>query len=166
MMYSHKKSVRLLAVSIGLVVFTLFGLLGTTATVQAAPTKIQVDFTDISPIQFMDSSGNDLGEGVLLGKLRCVGDTCNQKIAFVPASGNVVYEYTFKSRQAFDLVAERVVAAGTGTVFSDGSKTRFSFTGVFQNNGNGTVQVTLAASTPEASFYFPAAPGTFSIMNK
>jgi hypothetical protein len=165
MMHSHKKNVRLLAVSIGLAVFTLLGLLGTTATVQAAPTKVLVTFTDTSLIQHVDPDGNVLGEGVFLGKLRCVGDTCNQKIAFVPALGNVVYEYTFKSRLAFDSAAERVVVTGTGTVFRDGSKTRFSFTGVFQNNPDDTVQVTYEASMPDASFNFPAVPGSFSVMN-
>ena len=169
MIRSQKKNVLLLAVSIGLAgVFILFGPLGMMATAQAAPDTLVVTFTDTSPIQYADLSGNVIGEGVHVGDLRCVGDNCNQKIEFEPVSpqattDTVVYEYKFKSRQAFDPVAERVVVSGTGTIISGGPKIRFSFTGVFQNNRDGTVQVTYLASNPDASFLFPAAPGTFSI---
>ena len=159
-----------MALSIGITVFTLFGLLGTTATAQAAPNIILVTFTDTSQIQYTDLSGNAIGEGAHVGELLCIGDTCNQKIEFEPVSlqpttDTVVIEYKFKAKQVFDPIAKIVVVAGSGTVLSDGSKTRFSFTGTFQNNGDGTVRVTYIASTPDASFIFPAAPGTFRILN-
>jgi hypothetical protein len=169
MIRSQKKSGLLLAVSIGLaVVFILFGPLGLTGTAQAAPGMILVTFTDTAPIQYTDLSGNLIGEGVHVGELRCVGDNCNQKIEFEPVSPGsttepLVYEYKFKSRVAFNPAAETVVVEGTGTISGAGPKIRFSFTGVFQNNWDGTVQVRYDASTPEASFIFPAAPGTFSI---
>ena len=171
-MHSQKKSVLLLAVSISLaVVVILFGSLGMTASAQAAPNTILVTFIDTSPIQYTDLSGNIIGEGVHVGELRCVGDICNQKIEFEPVSPQptsetVVFEYKFKSRQAFDPVAERVVVSGTGTILSGGSKIRFLFTGVLQNNWDGTVQVTYIASRPDASFIFPTVPGTFSILSK
>lgn len=169
MMRSRKKSVFVLAVSIGLVaIFFLFGPLGMTGTAQAAPGMIRVTFTDTTT-QYTDLSGNDLGAGVHVGELRCVGDVCNQKIEFVPLSGSttdlLVYEYKFKSRQAYDPTAELVVVSGTGTISSAGPKIRFAFTGTFQNNGDGTIYVRYDASTPEASFIFPAAPGTFSVIS-
>jgi hypothetical protein len=169
-MRSLKKGVRLLAVSVSLaLVFLSIWPLGMIAAVQAAPDMILVAFTDTSPIQYADLSGNVLGEGVHVGELRCVGENCNQKIEFEPVSpqpttGTLV-EYKFKSRQAFDPVAERVVVSGTGTLFNGGLKTRFSFTGVFENNGDGTIKVTYIASTPEASFFIPAAPGALSILS-
>lgn len=169
-MRSLKKSVHLLVVSVSLaLVFLSIGPLGMISAVQAAPDMILVTFTDTSPIQYADLSGNVLGEGVHLGELRCVGENCNQKIEFEPVSpqsttGTVV-EYKFKARQAFDPVAERVVVSGTGTLFNGGLKMRFSFTGVFENNGDGTIKVTYIASTPEASLYIPAAPGAWSILS-
>jgi hypothetical protein len=169
-MRSQKKSVFLSVVLIGLAMaFIMFGPWGMIATVQAAPETILVTFTDTSPIQYTDLSGT-AGVGVHLGELRCVNDNCNQKIDFVPilaqkGSEYIEFEYKFKSKLAFDPAEERVVVSGTGTILSGGPKTRFSFTGVFQNNGNGEVSVTYIASTPEASFTFPAAPGTFSINN-
>ena len=169
MIRSRMKSVLFLAVSIGFtVVVILIGPLGMTTTVQAAPIKILVTFTDISPIQYTDLNGNVIGEGVHVGKLRCVGDNCNQKIEFEPVSPEpttetVVYEYKFKSREAFDPVARRVVVSGTGTILSGGLKIGFSFTGILQDNRDGTVQVTYVASTPDASFIIPSAPGTFGI---
>ena len=168
MMRSQKKSVLLLSGSTILaLVFLLFGPLGLTGTAQSAPFMILVTFTDTAPIEYRDLSGNS-GEGVHLGELRCVGDNCNQKIEFEPLSqessrDNMVIEYKFKSRQAFDPEAERVVVLGTGTITDGGSKIKFSFSGVFENNRNGTVAVTYTASTPDASFIFPAAPGTFSV---
>jgi hypothetical protein len=160
-----KKSVLLLAVSIGFtVVVILLGPLGMTAIVQAAPNTILVTFTDTSPIQYEDLEGNVIGEGVHVGELRCVGDICNQKIEFKPVwpqptTDTVVFTYKFKSRGAFDPLDERVVVSGTGTISSGSPKIRFSFTGFFQNNGDGTVQVTYVASTSDASFFIPAAPG-------
>ncbi|MGD2027062.1 MAG: hypothetical protein PVI99_04530 [Anaerolineales bacterium] len=187
MMRSQNKRVLLLAVSICLVMVFLFGLLGKTATVHAqekstrekmdltlkihaAPNIILVTFTDTSPIQYTDLSGNVIGEGMHVGELLCIGDNCNQKVKFEPISAGqntepVVFEYKFKSKQAFDPVTERVVVSGTGTLSNAGQKTRFSFTGVFENNGDGTVKVTYISSTPEASFIFPAAPGTFDVFS-
>jgi len=168
-MRSQKKSVLLLAGSISIaVVFILFGPLGLTGTAQAAPDMILVTFTDTTPIQYTDLSGAVIGEGVHVGELRCVGDNCNQKVEFEPSYSEpntepVVFEYKFKSRQAFNLESETVVVSGTGIISDGGSKIRFSFTSVFQNNGDGTIRVTYSASTPEASFIFPAAPGIFSV---
>jgi len=170
-MRSQKKSVLLLLGSTILaLVFLLFGPLGLTGTAQAAPDMILVTFTGTAPIQYTDLSGNLLGEGMHLGELHCVGENCNQKVEFTPlspgaSSDPLVYEYKFKSRQAFDLEAETVVVSGTGTISGADQKIRFSFTGFFQNNGNGTVEVTYSASTPDASFIFPAAPGTFSVIS-
>ena len=172
-MRSLKKSVLLPAVSIGLVVvFILFGPLGMTAAAQAAPDTLVVTFTGASPIQYQDlgGSGNPIGEGLLVGELLCVGENCNQKIEFEPVASQatadtVVYEYKFKSRLAFDPVAGTVVVAGTGTIASGGPKMRFSFTGIFQDNGDGTVLVNYNALRPDASFLFPAVPGTFSVFS-
>ena len=105
-----------------------------------------------------------------MGSKKSVGENCNQKIAFEPlspGSGTVtlVYEYKFKSRQAFDPAAERVVVSGSGTISGAGPKIKVSFTAVFENNGDGTVQVTYIASTPEDSLMFPAAPGTSSVLS-
>lgn len=170
MMRTQIRSVFLLAVSIVFIMlFNLFGPLGMTVAAQAAPNIISITFTDTSPIQYTDQSGN-ISEGLHVGELRCIEDVCNQKIEFKltspqPTTDTIVYEYKFKSILAFDPVAERVIVTGTGTIINDGPKDRFLFTGVFQNNGDGTVQVTYSASNPEASFFFPAAPGTFSILS-
>jgi hypothetical protein len=131
---------------------------------------VLITFTDTSPIPYTDLSGNLIGEGVLVGELLCVGDVCNQRIEFEPvppgpAPEPVVYEYKFKTRQAFDPEAELVVVAGTGTLVSSGPKMKISFSAVFQKNPDGTVQVTFTASRPDASFAFPAAPGTFTILS-
>ena len=166
-MRSQKKSTLLLAGSIILaLVFMLFVPLGVTATAQAAPEMILVTFSGISPVQYTDPGGSVLGEGVHAGELRCVGEVCNQKIEFEPifppgTTENVIYEYKFKSREAFDPLTETVVVSGTGAISNGENKTKFSFTGVLQNNGDGTVHVIYIASTPEASFSFPAAPDTF-----
>ena len=170
MMHTQIRRVFLLAVLIVFaVLFNLFGPLGMTAAAQEAPNILIINFTDTSPVQYTDQSGN-VFEGLHVGELRCIEDVCNQKIEFKltspqPTTDTIVYEYKFKSRLAFDPVAERVIVSGTGTILSGGPKERFSFTGVFQNNGDGTVQVTYTASTPDASFFFPAAPGTFSILS-
>ena len=170
-MHLQKKSFLLLTGSISLaVVFILFGPLGMTGTAQAAPDMILFTFTDTALTQYTDLSGNLIGEGVHVGELRCVGDHCNQKIEFEPATPGpgtepLVYEYKFKSKQAFDPVTETVVVSGTGTISSGSSKIRFAFTGTLQNNGDGTVYVRYDASTPVASFIFPAAPGTFSVIS-
>ena len=165
-MRAKKKNLLLLTSSINLaLVFILFGPLGTTGRAQAAPEMIRVTFTDATPIPYTDLSGNLIGEGLHLGELRCVGENCNQKITFEPVSPGtepLVYEYKFKSRETFDAEGGTVVVSGTGTISSAGSKIRFSFTGVFRNNGDGTIQVRYIASTPEASFIFPAVTGTFS----
>lgn len=167
-MHLKKKSVLLLTVSIGFaVIVILFGSLGMTTTVQAAPYIIFGTFTDSTPIQYADLAGIIIGEGVHVGEFRCVGDICTQKIEFEPVSpqpntDTVVYEFKFKGLEAFDPQEERVVASGIGNISSGGPKIRFSFTGTFQNNFDGTVQVIYVASTPDASFSIPAVPGTLS----
>ena len=163
-----KKSVLLLVGSVSLaLVFILFGPLSLTRKAQAAPDMILVTFTDTAT-QYTDLSRNVIGEGLHVGELRWVGDNCNQKIEFEPHSTGsstepTMYEYKFKSRQAIDPTAERIAVSGTGTISNGNSKTKFLFTGVFQNNGDGTIEAIYTASTPEALFIFPAAPGTFSI---
>ena len=163
-MRSHKKSAFFVAAAVILTVVVLaFGTWEMTAKAQAAPDRILVTFTDPAPVQYTDLGGNLLGEGVLVGELQCVGEVCNQKIEFQPATETSVYEYKFKSLGAFDPAAERLVVSGTGTIASSGSKSKFSFSAVFEANGDGTMQVTYSASIPQASFAFPAVPGTFEI---
>jgi hypothetical protein len=133
-----------------------------------------VVLTDPVPIQITDLSGNVVGEGVSEGELRCNGDNCTKSIdlnvqLFNPPVGepsSYLLEYKFSSRQAFDLEAERVVVAGTGTKSSDRSKERFSFTATFRNNRDGTLSVTYAASRPDASFVVPEVPGTFEVRTR
>ena len=142
------------------------GVVGAAGQVEQVPTAAHVSHGLLSDVLVFVADG-DGGEGVHVGELRCVGDNCNQKIEFEPVTPQpttdaVVYEYKFKSRQAFDLEEDTVVVSGAGTISSGGPKIRFSFTGVFQNNGDGTVEVVYTASTPDASFFFPAAPGSFS----
>lgn len=181
---SNFLSLKSLSLTMALI---LFGLIGMTTQVhahrnavsdqmdlnmqmQTTPEIVLVSFQDNNPTLYTDLSGNAIGEGVLGGELLCVGEICNQKIAFEPiltesTANTLVYQYKFKSLTAFDPQAERVVVSGTGTIFNDGLKTKFSFTGVFENNGDGTVHVTFQASTPDASFIFSAVPGTFTIFN-
>jgi len=166
MLRSRKKSLFLMGVSIGLVaMFFLIGPVGLTGRAQGAPIMILVTFTDPDPTHYTDLGGNNPGDGLHVGELRCVGEVCNQKIEFDPQpdTESPVYEYKFKSRLGFDPDAERVVVSGTGIMSSSGQKTRFSFTGTFEKNVDDTIFVRYEASTPEASFIFPAAPGTFSI---
>jgi hypothetical protein len=151
--------------------FLLFGPLGVTATAQAASEIVLVTFSDTSPVQYTDPGGNTLGQGVHMGELRCVGEICNQKIEFEPlvpvaTTETLVYEYKFKSREAFDPLTETVVVSGEGTISNGGMKTRFAFTGVLHNNGDGTVQVTYVTSALDGSFSFPAVPATFHVMVK
>jgi hypothetical protein len=121
-------------------------------------------FTDDLPIQVADLSGNVIGEGTHGGRIRCNGNTCSQKTELdIPISVistlSLQVEYQYTTRQALDPVAERAVVAGKGTIFSRGQKERFSFTGIIQDNRDGTVSVTYVASRPDASFIIPRAPG-------
>lgn len=170
MMSSRKWKVFL---SVGLVclamVFILIGPWGMTGIVQAAQEMILGSFTDSSPVQYTDLNGNIIGEGMVVGKMRCVGDNCTQEIEFEPISpqpttDNVKYEYKFKSRQAVDPGEQVVVVSGTGSIISDGPKIRFTFAGVLQNNLDGTTRITFEASTPEASFIFPEVPGILEFL--
>jgi hypothetical protein len=169
---SQKKTVLIFALSISLaIVFILLGPLGMITTVQAAPDMILIAFTDTSPTQYTDLLPNVIGTGLHVGELRCVGDICTQKIVFEPvtllaASDTVVYEYKFKSLQVYDPLEGRLIVSGTGTIISNGPKTRFSFTGTFFDNRNGTVRVTYEASTPEASFIFPAASCSICLVSE
>lgn len=171
MMSSRKRSVFIL---VGLICFAMVLILsgpwGRISTVQAAQETILASFTDTSPIRYTDLSGNILGEGVLVGKMRCVGDNCSQEIEFEPISleattGNVKYEYKFKSRQAVNPEVEVVVVSGTGSIIDDGQRIRFSFTGILQNNFNGTTRITFNASTPDVSFIFPEVSGELEFLN-
>jgi len=162
-MRSQKKSAQLLGLSIVLaVVLFLFGPLGLTGTAHAASDFILVTFTNTSPTNYTDLSGNSLGDVVHVGELLCVGNVCSQKIE-VETTETVVYK--FKTLQAFDASANRVVVGGTGTTSSDGQKTKFAFTATFEDNGDGTVWVRYETSAPGTSFIFPRVPGTFSVFS-
>ena len=192
-MASIKMRSLLLAVMIGLgAVFVSIGVLGMSSAMaqelevigsvslappaQAPPPndddlQFVAFFTDDISVQITDLSGNEVGEGVHEGSLKCNGDTCSQKIdAIISISdvltGTRVYEYKFRTRQALDPEAERVVVGGTGTISSGGYKERFSFTATFQNNRDGTVWVKYEASRPDASFIIPEASGTFRISSR
>lgn len=161
-MRSHMKNVLLSIVSVGFALaLTLFGLV---YPVQAAPDTIYLTFTDTTPIEYTDLEGTILGEGVFVGGLRCINDHCNQRIEFTPNTNSdpLVFEYRFKTLSAFDPTFDRVVVTGTGTIISGSSRSGFLFTGVFQNNVDGTVNISFHASNPNASFIFPAIPGTFA----
>jgi len=183
--------VLLLAAVIGLVAaFISLGLLGTVSPAlaqeiePAGPIKpaprmqapapeldlITVVLSDIVHLEITDLSGNVVGEGTHKGKLRCIGDNCNQRteVSFTrvfapPYRTDVEYDYRFASRLALDPIAESVVVEGTGTISRDGQKERFSFTATFENNRDGTVSATYVASRPDASFRIPSSPGTFTI---
>jgi hypothetical protein len=128
---------------------------------------VGVVFTDPAIIPVLDLAGNDIGDGMHTGVLRCRNDNCNRKIQLVltdPTTGLLSeYEYQFRSAQTIDPEAERVVVAGTGTRLVDSQRERFLFTATFENNRDGTVKVTSIASRPDASFLIPASPGTFRI---
>ncbi len=182
--------ILLVAAAIGLAAALIsLGLLGTTSPALAQEAEMtgpinlapgmqapapeydySIYYTFSLNLEITDLSGNVVGEGMHGGKLRCIGDNCNQRTevsftsVFAPLyRTDVEYDYRFTSRQAHDLEAESVVVAGTGTLSSNGQKERFTFTATFQNNRDGTVSATYVASRPDASFRIPSAPGTFTI---
>jgi len=185
--------VVLLVVVIGLTTsFVSLGLLGLTPPAAAQEVELtgpinlaprmqapapEIDYviyyTYSEQLEITDLSGNVVGEGIHGGKLRCIGDNCNQRTevvftrVFAPLyRPDVEYDYRFASRQAHDPIAERVVVAGTGTLSSNGQKERFTFTATFENNRDGTVSATYVASRPDASFRIPNAPGTFEVSRR
>lgn len=136
---------------------------------QAPADKItfSVVFTDPASVAIFDLSGNALGEGTHVGAVRCHAGNCNMKTRLqLTNPPSAEYEYRFTSQLALDPGFERALVAGVGTLTSGNQKERFSFTATFQNNRDGTVSVTYAASRPDASFAIPAAPGTFAISSR
>jgi hypothetical protein len=174
----------LLAGVIGLAaVFILLGLLGGTSVVLAkeqdltgranlaqmaqAPSQefalVATVYFSPAPTLVTDLAGNVIGLGGHTGEVRCWA-TCNKKTQLdLLADG---YEYQFKTLQALDPEARRMVVAGKGTIYSDHQKATFLFTATFEDNGDGTVAVTYVASSPDASFVIPKAPGTFEIASR
>lgn len=117
-------------------------------------------------VEIIDLSGNVVGEGTHWGEVKCRGDNCNHKTMLtlgLPLMEPVAYEYKFTTILGVDLVGERVLVAGIGTISSDTQKERFSFTAVFENNRDGTVSTTYEASIPDASFVVPNTPGNYII---
>ncbi|MEZ4619837.1 MAG: hypothetical protein R2867_30640 [Caldilineaceae bacterium] len=76
------------------------------------------------------------------------------------------FEYKFTTRQVVDPTAERVVIAGTGTIFTGGKREQFTFIATMQNNRDGTIFIKYEASRPDASFILPKAPGTFTLSKR
>lgn len=130
---------------------------------------VTVVFTDPTPIDIMDLSGEIVGKGVHEGSVQCKGNSCSKEIQLtytIPLTEPwpmFSIEYKFTTRQAIDPTAERVVVAGVGTISGHGQKERFSFTATMQNNRDGTIWVRYDASRPDASFVVPSSPGTFAI---
>ena len=120
--------------------------------------------TDPSFILIYDLSGDPVGEGVHLGKVKCKGDNCSQTTS-LDLEGTV-YEYRFTTRLAQDPEARRVVVEGTGTLTSGRQKERFSFSATFEDNRDGTVSSTYSASRPDASFSILATSGMFEVTRK
>lgn len=159
---------------------------GTLPAQQQAPAEPRYDF-DITLIS-SDTEAYSL-DGVFLGlvahggRVSCNGDfngaKCNQKIALgftaaftdpdPPCSQDPnCFNYDFKLTNLGTLDKEdrRAVIEGTGTVSSGGKKEKISVTAIFQDNRDGTVEVTYVASNPEASLVVPRSPGTFAIRSK
>lgn len=129
-------------------------------------TGVVVDFPDPVPTEILDLSGNVIGQGEHEGTVRCFDGNCGQRTELGVTSIPAVYEYKFKDLQALDVVTEVAVVAGTGVKSGEDGKERFSFTAIFLNNGDGTVAVRYVASIPDASFVLPAAPGTFTLVQR
>lgn len=126
-----------------------------------------VVFTDPVAHPVVDREGNVL-QGVHTGEVRCLGDNCNKKtqLDLLVGSDRVVYEYQFKSLQALDSEARRSVVVGRGTMDDGLQRAKFLFTATFEDNGDGTVEVTYEASRPDASFRIPTSPGIFAIIGQ
>jgi hypothetical protein len=122
-----------------------------------------VVFTDPAIIDIQDLQGVGIGQGTHVGRLRC-NNKCSQKTQL--QLNGVTYEYQFKTRQLVDPGERRIIAAGTGTIKSNGQRERFLFTATFQDNRDGTVWVRYETSGPDASFIIPNAPGTFTIFSR
>lgn len=123
-----------------------------------------VVFTDPASVEITDLAGEILGEGQHVGELVCHGDNCNKKTQL--SFEGTEYEYKYSTRLAIDPEARRVVVAGIGTISNSEKKKRFSFTAIFEDNRDGTVNVIYQASRPDASFIIPRAPGGFDIRSR
>lgn len=122
-------------------------------------------FTDPAAHVVEDLAGNAIGQGVHIGESRCRGDNCNKKtkLDLLIGSDRVEFQYQFKTLQAIDPEARRLVVSGRGTISSDPRKETFLFTATIQDNMDGTMKVTYVSSRPDASFLIPKSPGTFDI---
>lgn len=154
-------------------VFILTGLFGV-MSVQAQPPAMEpsyhVVFTDTASIPISDLSGNIVGEGTHLGALMCKTSNCSQKIE-IDFDITLVFtdlyhlEYKFTSRQEHDPDEKRLIVGGKGSLTTDHMKERFSFTAIFEDNRDGTVDATYNASRPDASFRVTS-PGSFAIESR
>jgi hypothetical protein len=121
-----------------------------------------------SGVAIKDLAGEDLGEGLHSGKVKCNTMHCSQKVTVILNAGQVnetEIVYRFSTRQAFDPAVELAVIAGTGTINSATPREHFAFTATFQDNDDGTIAATYVASRPDASFYIPRTPGIFETGN-
>jgi hypothetical protein len=113
--------------------------------------------TEPLKIPIQDLSGNEIGEGVHTGKVRCTMGICSQKTELILFDTQYVYQ--FQAGQFFDSVDRRVIVSGKGTISNLDHKERFQFVAVFQDNRDGTLSIRYEASTPAASFMIPRIPG-------
>lgn len=173
-MHTKKRTTILLATFLGLAaVFILTGLLGVMPAQAQPPPKepsYEVVFTEAVPSLIRDLSGVVVGEGTQLGKLMCNTSNCSQKVEVEVYSGGyytnlLSIEYKFATRLAHNPDERTVVADGTGSISFDRMKERFGFTATFQDNRDGTVTATYAASRPDASFIITS-PGSFTIESR
>lgn len=116
-----------------------------------------------SHLLILDSSGIALA-GTYGGELKCIGDNCTHKMSLELA--DTVYEYRFSTRQALDLLEERVIVAGVGTATNERQKEKFSFVATFEINIDGTVWSRYDASRLDASFVIPKASGPLEVRSR
>lgn len=130
-----------------------------TSDIQAGDPTTDYLAIETEPIllEVLDLAGNPVGEGLHSGKLRCLVK-CNKKMELT--LGEVKFEYRFTTLQVLDPDTGRFVIGGSGTVDYGRQRERFSFTAIFQDNGDGTITVTYEASRPDASFIIPNVSGT------
>ena len=125
---------------------------------------VGVVFTDPSAVSIEDLSGNHIGEGDHMGRVRCHRAVCSQKTRLL--LNGTEYTYQYATRVAIDPGTHRVIVSGKGTIATGSGKERFSFVATFQDNRDGTVATTYVASRPDASFSVPRTAGKFEISGK
>ena len=120
-------------------------------------------------VQITDLSGAILGEGLHIGRVKCTGDNCSQRMTIElieliePGYEGKSYEYKFSSRLAISEEDRRVVVGGVGTLTSGQQKERFTFTATFEDNRDGSFASTYVGSRPDVSFIIPRTRGSFVI---